>query len=298
MGSKEVMKTKTVVGKCENGHHRGYEDQNGSLENAKTVIIGVMKTKTVLRKCENGHHRGFEDQNQRSEQMKPAKIPFAAIFDMDGTLLQTEKVAVPAFKKTFEALKEQGEFQGELPSDEKFTSVFGMTLEDIWKELLPGQSKEVHLKADGLMLKYELEILQQEDVHLYPHVKQTLQELKQQGIHLFVASNGQDEYIRAICERFEISELFTDLYSAGRFQTDSKDDLVAKLLHDHQIQKAVMVGDRKSDIQAGKANGLYTVGCCFGFADEGELAGADQLIHSFQEMKSILKDRLAEGNLG
>lgn len=227
-----------------------------------------------------------------------SSIPFAVIFDMDGTLLKTEEVAVPAFKKTFEKLKEDGSFQDRIPTDKEITDVFGMTLEEIWNKLLPGQSDEVKKKADRMMLKYELEILKEGNTHLYPGVKETLQKLKEKNIPLFVASNGLDEYIKAVCECFQITDWFEDLYSAGRFQTESKDDLVAKLLDDYSISHAVMVGDRKSDIQAGKANGLFTIGCAFGFSNDGELAESDMIIKDLSEIIPIVEKRLTTVNMG
>jgi phosphoglycolate phosphatase len=219
-------------------------------------------------------------------------ISFAVIFDMDGTLIKTEEVALPAFKKTFQDLKEEGLFNGGIPEDHELTSVFGMTLEEIWNKLLPGQAEEVMKKADQLMLQHELMILKKGGIHLYPGVKETLLKLKNEEIPLFVASNGLDEYIRGICECFQITEWFSDLYSAGRFQTESKDDLVAKLLSDFHIERAIMVGDRKSDIQAGIANRLFTVGCQYGFSDSGELAGADAIITDFTELWPIVKQQI------
>lgn len=219
-------------------------------------------------------------------------IPFAVLFDMDGTLLKTEDVAIPAFRQTFEQLKEQGEYHGESPSDEKIKSVFGMTLDMIWEELLPDQSPEIRKKADRMMLAFEIEQLKKGNGRLYDGVRETLERLDREQIPLFVASNGLDEYIRAVCRYVNIERLFTDLYSAGRFNTRSKNDLVAKLLSDYDIGDGVMVGDRHSDVKAGKVNGLFTIGCEFGFADSAELKDADVKINRFQQMLPIILKQL------
>ncbi|RKD22769.1 haloacid dehalogenase [Ammoniphilus oxalaticus] len=220
------------------------------------------------------------------------KIPFAAIFDMDGTLFKTEDVAVPAFKRTFEQLKKKGYFEGEVPSDEELMGVFGMTLDEIWDQLLPGCSASVKEMADEIMLREELNILKEGNAALYPGVKETLAELNSRGVPMFIASNGLEAYIAAICDHFGISKWFKDQYSAGRFLSDSKDQLVAKLLADYSIEDAVMVGDRHSDVQAGKMNNLFTVGCAFGFADEGELAGADQIVTDFRKIAAIIERKI------
>ncbi|WP_421617309.1 HAD family hydrolase [Brevibacillus sp. TJ4] len=215
-------------------------------------------------------------------------ISYAILFDMDGTLLQTETLSTPAFQRTFDQLREQGIWDGPTPSEEQLVSVLGMTVEQVWNTLLPGAVEEVQHAADRLLLQNEIKLIHERVTELYPGVVETLHHLHEQGIPLFVASNGQEKYIEAICAEYGLTDLFTDLYSAGRFQTRSKNDLVGKLLRDYEIKQAVMVGDRRSDIEAGKANGLFTIGCDFGFAGEGELDGADRLIASFSELLNHL----------
>ncbi|WP_019123575.1 HAD hydrolase-like protein [Brevibacillus massiliensis] len=211
-------------------------------------------------------------------------IRHAIFFDMDGTLLQTEKLAVPAFRRTFDELRERNLWSGETPDDAQLTNVLGMTLAQLWDTLLPGASEEVKVLADELMLNYEVELLRAGATELYPGAVELLQAFYDQGIALFVTSNGLEHYVEAICEHFQMKHLFTDLYSAGRFKTASKKDLVAKLLQDYSIQEAVMVGDRRSDVEAGKANRLFTIGCDFGFAKDGELDGADVIVREFRQI--------------
>lgn len=209
-------------------------------------------------------------------------IQLAVLFDMDGTLLQTEKLATPAFIRTFEDLRDQKLWDGPTPTERELTNVLGMTLDQVWKTLLPDASHDVRHKADRLMLEHEHNLLKEGVTDLYPGVRHVLQELKKHGAALFVASNGLEGYIDSVCNYFDLKPFFTDLYSAGRFQTKSKNDLVKKLLTDYQIQQAVMVGDRHSDIEAGRANGLKTIGCDFGFANPGELDQADVIVQQFE----------------
>ncbi|TQR29649.1 HAD hydrolase-like protein [Brevibacillus brevis] len=215
-------------------------------------------------------------------------VPFAILFDMDGTLLQTEKLSTPAFIRTFDQLRQKGLWQGETPDERELINVLGMTIEQIWDKLLPGASEEATRSADAFLLDNEIQLLKERVTELYPDVKSILEKLHEKGFALFVASNGQEEYIDAICQAYELKPLMTDLYSAGRFRTHSKNDLVAKLLSDYKIGQAIMVGDRHSDVEAGKTNGLFTIGCDFGFAKPGELDGADVIITSFSQLLNHL----------
>ncbi|MGO4693242.1 HAD family hydrolase, partial [Paenibacillus sp. 2TAB26] len=80
------------------------------------------------------------------------------------------------------------------------------------------------------------------------------------------------------------------LYSAGEYETSTKVDLVARLLKDHNIQSAWMVGDRSSDVEAGKGNGLQTIGCAYAtYGRASEIEGADVLINDFRELLPLLE---------
>lgn len=216
----------------------------------------------------------------------------AIIFDLDGTLFQTEQVAVPAFHRTYERLEGQGLYRGPRPSDDQVTSVFGMTPSDIWARLLPEASEQVKETADTWWLQDELDCLAEGMGELYPGVAESLEVLGGHGWRLFVASNGLGPYVRGVLRVFGISSLFEGIYSAGEQKIFQKERLVAKLMAEHKVSSGWMVGDRSSDVRAGKANGLQVLGCRYAdfpqFSDENELEGADEVIGSFNELLPLV----------
>ena len=214
--------------------------------------------------------------------------PEAMIFDMDGTLFKTETLLVPVFHKVFDQLRKEGLYTGDTPPEELILSCLGMLLPDIWRRVIPDHDEQVHRRADDLLLEFELEGLQQLATELYPQVAETLRELSARGVRLFVASNGLEHYVKGVAKAHGIASLFEGLYSAGEFQTATKVDLVKLLLDQHGITRAWMVGDRSSDVEAGKRNGLVAIGCAYaGFGDDRELAGSDVRIHTFDELISL-----------
>jgi phosphoglycolate phosphatase len=208
------------------------------------------------------------------------------IFDLDGTLFQTEKLAIPAFRRTYERLHATG-IWNEYPTDEQITSVFGLTTSELWKALLPDANDEERALADEILLEEELAHLEKGYGQLYPQVPETLSYLKSRGIRLYIASNGGERYVKGVAQAMKIDSFFTRIYSAGEYKTARKEELIAKLLADDGSGLAVMVGDRRSDVKAGKANGLYVIGCDFGFARENELEGADKIIHDFTQLRKL-----------
>lgn len=216
------------------------------------------------------------------------KRPEAMLFDLDGTLFQTETLLIPAYKATFDALRQEGTFTEETPPESIILGCLGMLLDQIWLKVLPDASPEVRKRADELFVHYELEYLNKNFGELYPEVKETLEELKARGVRLFVASNGLEPYVKGVPERKGIGALFEGLYSAGEYRTVSKVDLVKILLDRFGVRSAWMVGDRSSDVEAGKKNGLSVIGCDYaGFGSGHELDGADVKIRRFGELLEL-----------
>jgi phosphoglycolate phosphatase len=211
--------------------------------------------------------------------------PEAMLFDLDGTLFQTETLLLPAYHATFDELRAKGLFTGETPPEERILGALGMLLEHIWMRVMPDASIETRREADKLLLRYQMKGLQQGQGDLYAGVAETLQILRNKGIRLFVASNGLEDYVRYVIEAKGLGHLFEGLYSAGRYQTSSKVDLVKILLETHHIRSAWMVGDRSSDVEAGLQNSLTVAACDYaGFRESGELEGAHIRIRSFAEL--------------
>lgn len=216
------------------------------------------------------------------------KRPEAMIFDMDGTLFKTETLLIPAYHRTFDQLRNEGLFEGPTPPEERILSSLGMLLADIWERVMPESSEEARLRADDLLLENELKGLQEGGTELYPQVEETLAKLREAGVKLFVASNGLEEYVQGVSAAHGLTELFTELYSAGGRQTSTKVELVELLLKEHAISSAWMVGDRSSDVEAGKGNGQTVIGCQYaGFGADEELKGSDVLIHNFDELLEL-----------
>lgn len=229
----------------------------------------------------------MSNEMQGVESMNHPKLskPEAIVFDMDGTLFQTESLLIPAYHKMFGILREEGLYPGPTPPEELILSSLGMLLADIWKKVMPEVDETVHRRADELLLQLEIEGLEAGGTLLYPEVVKTLTALKERGVRLFVASNGLEEYIHSIVVVHELKELFEGLYSAGGQGTATKTELLGILLDNHGINNAWMVGDRSSDVEAGKGNGQTVIGCAYaGFGRQDELKGSDAIITSFDEL--------------
>ncbi len=235
------------------------------------------------------------DHFMTNEALEPAahgharlKKPEAIVFDMDGTLFQTESLLLPAYHRMFDILREEGLYSGPTPPEELILSSLGQLLAQIWKNVMPEADEAVHRRADDLLLQLEIEGLEAGGTLLYPQVPETLAALQARGVRLFVASNGLQDYIHSIIVVHKLGDLFEGLYSAGGQGTATKTELLRILLDTHGVDSAWMVGDRSSDVEAGKGNGQTVIGCAYaGFGKEEELKGSDRIITSFDELIAL-----------
>lgn len=223
----------------------------------------------------------------RRYDLRTTLIRKAAIFDMDGTLFDAWPLALKAYEETFLRLEKEGYNPPPLPAEAVLKAQLGKTYDAMWSELIPGRSLSFYELADRWMFEYEEALLKRGYGQLFPDVMPVLETLVARGFHLFVASNGRESYIQMIVTRFGLTHYFTDLYSAGRFATRSKVELVRRLVTTYPAPLTVMIGDRRSDVEAGQANDLYVVGCLYGYGGEEELAKADAHITTLAELLDV-----------
>lgn len=207
----------------------------------------------------------------------------AFIFDMDGTLFRTDTILEKALDETFHRFRTIGLWNGETPI-QKYREIMGVPLPVVWETLLPNHEESVRAEADTYFLHHLISLIKSGQGALYPGVEKILRTLNQSGYTLFIASNGKREYLKAIVDYYNFESWIAETWSIEQIDSMNKSDLVRAIVEKHGITSGAMVGDRLSDIRAGKENGLESIGCHFDFAQEDELAEADTVIHDFSEL--------------
>lgn len=216
----------------------------------------------------------------------------AIIFDMDGTLFQTDRILELALDDTFELLAEMDIWEKEEPTPiDTYRRIMGVPLPVVWETLLPSLSLEVRHAANEIFHKKLIDNIKKGKGALYPKVQEVLRDLKEQNIELYVASNGQPPYLQAIVQQYDLMQWITEVFSIDQIESLDKTELVGKIVKKYSIQHGAVVGDRLSDINAAKGNGLTAIGCRFDFAQEEELAQADLVISSFEELNNVIVEK-------
>lgn len=213
----------------------------------------------------------------------------ALIFDMDGTLFQTDKILELSLDDTFDHLRSLQLWNTITPID-KYREIMGVPLPKVWEALLPNHSNKVREQTDAYFLERLIENIKNGNGSLYPNVKEIFSFIKENNCSIYIASNGLTEYLQAIVSYYGLDQWVTEIFSIEQIHSLNKGDLVKGILKKYDIQEAAVVGDRLSDINAAKDNGLIAIGCNFDFAQEDELAHADLVIDDLMELKGILPE--------
>jgi len=204
-------------------------------------------------------------------------------FDLDGTLARTGEDIIVAWKG---ALADLGR---DLTDFDRVFKI-GPPLEKIVYDLYADATPEL---VSALMGKFKP--LYDEsgfpNTVPYPGVPELLSALKAAGANVYIVTNKRHAPTQGIAVKFGWDRLFDGIWSYDTFETKyRKPELLARVLADRMIDSktAVMVGDTRGDVDAGRANGLATVGVTYGYGSRAELDEADSLCDSAAEIAKKL----------
>ena len=204
-------------------------------------------------------------------------------FDLDGTLARTGEDIIVAWKAALTSL-------GRDLTD--FDRVFriGPTLEKVVYELYDDATPQL---VEDLMARFKP--LYDEggfpNTVPYPGVPELLAALKAAGAKAYVVTNKRHSATQLIARKFGWDRTLDGVWSYDTFETKyKKPELLARMLKDLGIEAkdAVMVGDTKGDVDAGKANRMATIGVTWGYGTPDEVAGADAVFSSALEIAKNL----------
>jgi len=129
---------------------------------------------------------------------------------------------------------------------------------------------------------------------VYEGIPGLLGQLRDDGFKLYVVTSKPTIYAERIIRHFGLDKYFAGVFGPeldGRF--DDKGELIAHLLQQLSIEPVatIMIGDRASDIEAGKSNRTRTLGVTYGFGSPEELAaaGPDRIVGCPVEIQATLR---------
>ena len=200
------------------------------------------------------------------------------ILDFDGTLGDTRANIVTTMRRTLDRLGHA------IPDEATIAATIGVPLEKGFEQMLPGISPaDVALCAATYREIFE-KCRHEMVPDLFPHVRETLEALKESGFILTVASSRSYGSLKQFLQDMGIAPYISYVLGANSV-THAKPhpEPVLKTMADmgFSADETLVVGDMPVDILMGKGAGART--CAVTLA----AAGADLIIDDFSQMLTI-----------
>lgn len=190
----------------------------------------------------------------------------AFIFDIDGTLIDSNDFHAEAWKKAF------AEYGYEFPF-EKIRTQIGKGADTLLPEFLTDNEIE---KYGDKIAERRGEIFKEEylnQVKPFPMVRELFERIKTDGIKIALASSANEDEVKDYKKIADIEDLVEKETSADDAEKSKPEpdifQAALKLLKNPAPEKVLVVGDTPYDAEAAKKAGLPIIGVlCGGFAEE------------------------------
>jgi phosphoglycolate phosphatase-like HAD superfamily hydrolase len=210
----------------------------------------------------------------------------AVVFDMDGTLVDSASLAVESARDGLRAYWSEHGREPVFPAETEIRAAVGLPSLDYFAALLPRERRAHAPALRALVTHSERRRLARGDGRLMPLALETLAHLRAAGWALAIVSNCGRGYLDANLDHLGLRAA-VDL-ALCLDDAPSKPKNVADALRRLHADRGAMVGDRAGDIEAGRAAGLLTVACRYGFGAPDELRDADHAIDGLRELPALL----------
>ena len=212
-----------------------------------------------------------------------------AVFDCDGTLIDSQVNILRAMRQGFErhALP--------APSDHDIRRVVGLSLVETMRVLLPEAEPALHesLAQEYKQAFWRLRADKALDPEpLYPGIAQILDELRDSGWLLGVATGKSDRGLGLALEHHGLSGHFITLQTADRHPSKPHPSMLHTAMADAGALPAntLIIGDTVFDIMMGGNAGVRAIGVDWGYHDAAELidAGAQAVARDTAELHRLI----------
>ncbi len=198
----------------------------------------------------------------------------AIIFDLDGTLWDTSDIVVDIWNDVLSKKCPELKMTKEI-----MASLMGKNKAGFMEDFFVGIEKEKAEKLITEIFLYEQKYLREHGANMYDGVIDTLNILKEK-YKLAIVSNCQSGYLDAFLTHYNLKNVLTDYECAGSSPL-SKGENISLVIKRNGFEKAIFVGDTKSDENAAREAGVPFVFATYGF---GEVENFDERIDSFEEI--------------
>lgn len=209
-----------------------------------------------------------------------------AIFDMDGTILETLEDMCASVNVT---MNHVGYPRRTMDEVRRFV---GNGAAKLIERCMPAGAEDPRYPAALEFYRAYYDAHAQIKTGPYPGIPELLNQLSREGVRLAVVSNKPDEAVRALTERYFPGVFPVAIGNRDGWATKPAPDSVyeAMRLLGARRESTVYVGDSDVDVDTARNTGLDSIIVTWGFRDEDFLLahGAQHLAHNTDELYEML----------
>ncbi len=209
-----------------------------------------------------------------------------AVFDCDGTLVDSAATICAAMERAFAAFAEPW------PGPESTRRIIGLSLTNAVTELLPGVDGTL---IAGIAKAYKGAFQQMRDEGiadgpLFPGALDALGAIEARGWLLGIATGKSDRGLVKLLEHHGLHARFVTLQTADRHPSKPHPSMLHQAARDAGTDALAMIGDTSFDMLMAVAAGADPIGVAWGYhpADELRAAGARAVAACFADLPALL----------
>jgi phosphoglycolate phosphatase len=224
--------------------------------------------------------------------MESAKLLKLILFDVDGTLVDSQNIIVAAQLVAFAA------YGLEPPNREMMLSIVGLSLVEAFTVLAGPNAPVVGLSE---AYKDAFATLRQDPANaepLFPGAAECLSWLSgREDVLLGIATGKSRRGVAHLLERHAWTEIFSTIQTADDAPSKPHPAMVLQAMDELDIapENTVMIGDSSYDMAMARAAGVLPIAVTWGFQPVEALkqAGAGPIVNSYGELGPVLESFLA-----